>query len=77
MTIKKLVENYNMPIRLISCPIIREEDGLAMSSRNLLLTNEERSFAPRIYQTLIQAKQLLTEKPLEEIMEWGKRRTVS
>ncbi|MDZ7877769.1 MAG: pantoate--beta-alanine ligase [Saprospiraceae bacterium] len=42
-------------IELISCPIIREKDGLAMSSRNVRLTESDRALAPLIYQTLEEA----------------------
>lgn len=53
--IRKMVEKENFPVQIISCPIIREPDGLAMSSRNLLLSNEHREVAPLIYQTLQKA----------------------
>ena len=42
----------NSNITIVECPIIREADGLAMSSRNKLLTKEERAIAPAIYQAL-------------------------
>lgn len=50
--IKRLVDFIQMPIKIAECPIIREEDGLAMSSRNSLLAPEERAIAPKIYQAL-------------------------
>lgn len=56
--IKKLVTQLDMDIEIIGCPIIREEDGLAMSSRNQLLTVEERAAAPRIHAVLQEAKSL-------------------
>jgi pantoate--beta-alanine ligase len=74
MTIKKLVEYFEMPIKLVSCPVIRENDGLAMSSRNLLLTAEERAFAPTIYQTLNEAKELLDNKSIQEIQQWAEKK---
>lgn len=43
--IKKLVSDLNIPIEIIPCPIIREEDGLALSSRNTYLSKEERKAA--------------------------------
>lgn len=43
--IKKLVNDLNMPIEIIPCPIVREEDGLALSSRNNYLSKEERKAA--------------------------------
>ncbi len=54
--IKKLVEMEAIPVKIIPCPIVRETDGLAMSSRNTRLTFEERASAPYIYQTLKRAR---------------------
>lgn len=54
--IKKLVEIENIPVEIVPCPIVREPDGLAMSSRNRLLSPEERKIAPFIYETLQEAK---------------------
>ena len=54
--IKKLIKQMNLDITIVGCPIIREKDGLAMSSRNQLLTGEEREAAPHIYKTLLAAK---------------------
>jgi pantoate--beta-alanine ligase len=50
--IKNMVSQLQMPVEIISCPIVREPDGLAMSSRNARLTPEERQAAPIIYKTL-------------------------
>jgi pantoate--beta-alanine ligase len=55
--INKMVKILKLPVEIIPCPIIREEDGLAMSSRNERLTPEERSFAPSIYETLCRVKE--------------------
>ncbi len=45
MIVKALVKLLKLPVEIISCPILREDDGLAMSSRNMLLTPEERKIA--------------------------------
>jgi pantoate--beta-alanine ligase len=45
MIVKALVKQLKLPVEIISCPILREDDGLAMSSRNMLLTPEERKIA--------------------------------
>lgn len=50
--IKQLVRDLNMPIDVIGVPITRAEDGLALSSRNGYLSEQERKTAPTIYQTL-------------------------
>ncbi len=50
--IKRLVELEKIPVQIIPCPTVRESDGLAMSSRNELLTKVERDAAPFIYNTL-------------------------
>ena len=54
--IRQLNENEKFNINIVGCPIVREEDGLAMSSRNALLNAEERSIATKIYNTLLEAK---------------------
>lgn len=50
--IRKLVEDYNINLEIVPCGIVREEDGLAMSSRNMRLKAEERAIAPMIYKVL-------------------------
>lgn len=50
--IKELVRESNMPIEIIGCPIVREPNGLAMSSRNKRLSPEELQIAPNIYRIL-------------------------
>ena len=47
--VERLVKDLNIPIRIIPCPTIREADGLAMSSRNVRLTAEERALAPTLH----------------------------
>lgn len=59
--IKSLIRNLSYPIELRICPTVRESDGLAMSSRNVRLTPEERSIAPTIYRILNECKTALLE----------------
>ncbi len=54
--VKKLVKKEHLPIEIIGCPIHRQEDGLAMSSRNSRLTKNQLEIAPFIYKTLLEAK---------------------
>ena len=56
--IKKMVEDLNMNVNVVGCPIIREEDGLAMSSRNKYLSEEERKSALSLSKALFLAKEL-------------------
>jgi pantoate--beta-alanine ligase len=59
LVIKKMVADLNMNVGIIVCPTIREENGLAMSSRNVYLTPEERRHASIIPQALTAARELL------------------
>lgn len=56
MVIKKLIELKRYNTSLIICPTLREKDGLAMSSRNMRLSSEERKIAGKIYESLIHLK---------------------
>ncbi|MBU3680472.1 MAG: pantoate--beta-alanine ligase [Flavobacterium sp.] len=55
--VKKLVEKEQLPVTIVPCPIFREANGLAMSSRNERLSAEERNQAALIYKTLLLAKE--------------------
>lgn len=70
--IKKLVENYNIPVKIVGCKIHREKDGLAMSSRNERLKPEYRIAAPFIYKTLKTAKEKFGTKSANKVSEWVK-----
>lgn len=50
--IRHLVHDLSLPIEIVACPTVREDDGLAMSSRNQYLTAEQRAIAPGLYETL-------------------------
>ncbi len=52
LVIRRMVEDLSLPINVITAPTIREEDGLAMSSRNSYLTESERGIAPELYRVL-------------------------
>ncbi|WP_209122623.1 pantoate--beta-alanine ligase [Alkalihalobacillus sp. BA299] len=57
--IEKLIRDFNLQVVLVGCPTLREEDGLAKSSRNVNLTAEERQEASSIYKSLQLAKKLI------------------
>lgn len=65
--INKLVEQKDLPVEIVPCPTIREPDGLAMSSRNARLTEDERKVAPFIYQSLKLAKKNIPHMTPEEV----------
>lgn len=50
--VKAMVRSLQLDVEIVECEIVRESDGLAMSSRNILLADNERAIAPRIYATL-------------------------
>ncbi len=54
--IRRLVRDLDVPVDVVACPIVREPDGLAMSSRNIYLTPEQRHAAPVIFQSLEEAR---------------------
>ena len=68
--IKKLVEKENFSINIVECPIFREENGLAMSSRNERLSPNDRNAAAIIYKTLLEVKHKFSSESLSEIALW-------
>ena len=70
MIIKKLVEKLSLPINIIGMPIYREKNGLAMSSRNMRLTTEQRETAKIIFETLVKVKDLFHQQTLDEIHQF-------
>ena len=55
LVIRRMTEDLSLPIRIVTGETVREEDGLAMSSRNAYLTDAERAIAPALYKTLMNA----------------------
>lgn len=68
--IKNLVKQLRLNVEIVPCPIVREPDGLAMSSRNQLLTVEQRNNAPHISRILFEAVQLKNSLSVSELKEW-------
>ncbi|MGO4772679.1 pantoate--beta-alanine ligase [Flavobacterium sp. W22_SRS_FK3] len=68
--VKKMVEKNNLPVHVVGCTIFREENQLAMSSRNERLTSEERKEAAIIYKTLTAAKEVFKAKSPQETIEF-------
>lgn len=67
LIIKKMVEQLQLKVEIVPCPILREPDGLAMSSRNTLLNTEERKAASLIPKIMQEAKTLSTSMTLPDI----------
>ncbi|MDF1573917.1 MAG: pantoate--beta-alanine ligase [Bacteroidales bacterium] len=68
--IRRLVEIMKLDLSIVPCPIIREQDGLAMSSRNVRLSKEQRKLAPFLYETLVQAKEKTDTLTPSQLKEW-------
>lgn len=68
--IRRMVQVMIFPIEIVGCPIVREKSGLALSSRNALLSEQERTTAAVIYRTLSESKQLMHEKTVAETKAW-------
>ena len=68
--IKAMVEQLGLKLQIVECPIIRDTDGLALSSRNLLLTPEHRKAAPEIYSTIKQCAEKSQQMTPAELTAW-------
>lgn len=68
--IVEMVRRLNIAVEIVPCPIIREKDGLAMSSRNMLLTAEQRKNAVHISATLFEAVNKTGELSVQELCKW-------
>ena len=68
--IKRMVEDQQFPLEICPCPIVREESGLALSSRNSLLTAEEKDIAVNISKTLFASLEYAKNHSLEETKQW-------
>ena len=70
--VRCLVEQLKLNVNIVSCPILREADGLAMSSRNSRLSLEQRQKAPIIAQTLKESVDLRKNKRVEDVIAFVK-----
>lgn len=68
--IRDMVRQLNLPVEIIACPIIREESGLARSSRNELLSAKERKKAALISEVLSKSVNFAKEMSVEEVKNW-------
>ncbi|MFT6066035.1 MAG: pantoate--beta-alanine ligase [Polaribacter sp.] len=70
--IKKMVKKHHLNVKIKGCIIFREEDGLAMSSRNTRLSEEQRNAAPFIYKTLKKVRKKFSTENADLIIDWVK-----
>lgn len=68
--IRNLVEQIQSPIEIVPCPIVRADDGLALSSRNMRLSAGARAIAPSIYATLQEAVKMSHTQSVASVKEW-------
>ena len=68
--VKAMVRHLQLPVQIVECPIVREEDGLAKSSRNTLLAPDERAIAPAIYKALKDSKEYAKIHTLNETHDY-------
>ena len=71
--IKAMVKQLNIDVNIVECAIVRGEDGLALSSRNELLTAEHRQAAPHIYATIRQCAEKMHSMTPAELTAWVER----
>lgn len=68
--IRNLIEQIKYPIEIVACPIVRADDGLALSSRNMRLSPAARAIAPAINDTLQQAAEMAECEDVDDVKEW-------
>lgn len=68
--VKAMVKSLQLKVSIVECPTIRETDGLAMSSRNTLLSPDERAIAPAIYKALESSVEYSRDHSVEETRQW-------
>jgi pantoate--beta-alanine ligase len=76
MILAKMIKDLKYPVETVLCPTVREKDGLAMSSRNMYLSPEERNSAPALYKSLQMAESMveLGERNPQELIKEIKRK---
>ena len=67
--IRLMTRRYNLPIEIVPCPIVREDSGLALSSRNSLLKDNEKQVASHIYAVLNESRQFVPQTEVEELKQ--------
>ena len=68
--IHRMVKLMNFPVKIVDCPIVREESGLALSSRNERLNTQQRENAVKISEVLFESRNFVPEKSVNELIRW-------
>ena len=68
--IRAMVEDLHLKVEMVPCPVVREKSGLAMSSRNTLLTDGEKAVAAHIFGILSKSKNFATNHTLKETRQY-------
>lgn len=73
LLLQKMVKDFFLPLEIVPCPIVRDSDGLALSSRNIYLSKEQRELALTIPQTLQKIATLISqgEREVKKLYEFG------
>jgi pantoate--beta-alanine ligase len=72
MVLNRLIEHYQLPIQLVICDTLREADGLAMSSRNMRLSVEERVSSVKLSQAIFYIKQHILQQSIQSLIQQQK-----
>ncbi|HET9076958.1 MAG TPA: pantoate--beta-alanine ligase [Acidimicrobiales bacterium] len=64
--VRRMAADLSLPVAVVGCPTVRDPDGLALSSRNAYLSDEERAVAPQLYYALLAAKRAIEEDELTD-----------
>ena len=76
--VKKIARELDVPVEIIGAPVCREEDGLAMSSRNIYLSAEQRSIAPNLFKILCSVKEKINNsQDILDSINWGKEKILA
>ncbi len=77
--VRRMVEDLNFPVKIIVCPTVHEDDGLAVSSRNTYLTADQRKEASALYRSLREAREMIERRhpPAADVVETIRQRLAS
>jgi pantoate--beta-alanine ligase len=68
--IRRMTRKLQLPVKIVACPIMREPDGLALSSRNARLNIKQRNIAPIIAKTLFESRKFVSDWSVSDVQKW-------